>query len=170
MSDSPAGKTYMGIAYNQASSTESLSYAVYDWSLIQGPQGNTGVAGPAGADGQPRYTWIKYADSVTGAGLSDSPVGKIYIGFAYNKTTPAESTVTTDYEWALIQGPQGPAGQAGSQGIQGPKGADGGSLYTWLKYADTPTTGMSDSPAGQDVHGDRVQPGERYRVVVLRGL
>ena len=137
----------MGIAYNQANATESLSYGVYDWSLIQGAQGNTGVAGPAGADGQPRYTWVKYADSATGAGINDLPAGKTYIGFAYNKTSATESNVTTDYEWALIQGPQG------SQGIQGPKGADGVQYYTWLKYADSPTTGMNDSPVGKTYMG-----------------
>ena len=31
----------------------------------------------------------------------------------------------------------------------GEKGADGASLYTWIKYADTPTTGMSDDPTGK---------------------
>src|SRR4029077_535264 len=145
MSDFPAGKTYMGIAYNKASATESVLYSDYDWSLIQGPVGNTGIQGPAGSNGQPTYTWIKYADTAAGAGLVDLPGTKPYIGFAYNKTTPAESTVPTDYEWSLIQGPQGPPGQPGSQGIQGPAGPNGASLYTWLKYADTPTTGMSDS-------------------------
>ena len=35
------------------------------------------------------------------------------------------------------------------QGVQGPKGVDGKQYYTWLKYADTPTSGMSDSPTGK---------------------
>src|SRR6185503_20126150 len=89
-------------------------------------------------------TWIKYADTATGVGMNDLPAGKIYIGIAYNKTTQVESSVTTDYEWSLIQG---------SQGIQGPAGPNGVSLYTWLKYADTPTTGMSDLPAGKTYMG-----------------
>jgi microcystin-dependent protein len=113
MSDLPAGKTYMGLAYNKTSSTESSVYTDYEWSLIQGPQGDTGVAGPPGANGQPTYTWIKYADSATGAGINDLPAGKTYMGIAYNKTTPTESSVTTDYEWSLIQGPQGATGAAG---------------------------------------------------------
>lgn len=37
----------------------------------------------------------------------------------------------------------------GKQGVQGPKGADGKQYYTWLKYADTPTSGMSDTPTGK---------------------
>ena len=30
---------------------------------------------------------------------------------------------------------------------------DGTSLYMWVKYADTPTTGMSDSPEGKTYMG-----------------
>jgi hypothetical protein len=149
MNDLPAGKVYMGLAYNKASAVESSLYTDYDWSLIQGPQGNQGVQGPTGANGQPTYTWIKYATSVLGAGISDDPTGKTYIGIAYNKTTATESIITTDYEWSLIQGPQGAQGPQGSQGIQGPTGANGVPTYTWVKYADTPTTGMNDLPAGK---------------------
>lgn len=143
MSDLPAGKVYMGISYNHTSSTESNLYTDYDWSLIQGPQGNTGVQGPPGTNGQPTYTWIKYATSAAGAGLTDTPGTNPYIGFAYNKTTATESSIPTDYEWSLIQGPQGPTG---SQGVQGPVGPNGQATYTWIKYADTPTTGMTDTP------------------------
>lgn len=32
-------------------------------------------------------------------------------------------------------------------------GDDGTTYYTWIKYADTPTTGMSDAPAGKDYVG-----------------
>lgn len=152
MSDSPTGKTYMGIAYNKTSSTESNTYSDYEWSLIKGEQGNQGIQGPTGPNGQPTYTWIKYGTSSTGAGLSDSPTGKTYIGIAYNKLTQTESNTASDYEWSLIQGPQGPQGNQGAQGpqgVQGPQGPNGATLYTWLKYADSPTTGMSDSPTGK---------------------
>ncbi len=37
----------------------------------------------------------------------------------------------------------------GSQGLPGEKGENGNQLYTWLKYADTPTSGMSDDPNGK---------------------
>lgn len=37
----------------------------------------------------------------------------------------------------------------GPEGIPGTDGADGQSLYTWVKYADTPTSGMNDNPAGK---------------------
>ena len=111
---------------------------------ISGPQGVPGVEGPAGANGQTLYTWIKYADTAAGAGLSDSPAGKTYIGYAYNKPTPSESNVPSDYEFALFKG---------DQGIPGGTGADGQSLYTWIKFADSPTSGMSDDPTGKDYFG-----------------
>lgn len=150
MSDSPVGKDYIGLAYNKTTPTESNNYIDYQWTLIKGEKGDQGVPGAPGADGTPRYTWVKYATSSSGAGMSDDPTGKTYIGLAYNKTTASESTVASDYQWALIQGPRG---EAGPQGVPGPEGADGQSLYTWIKYADTPTAGMSDLPAGKKYMG-----------------
>lgn len=143
MSDFPDGKAYLGVAYNKPTATESTNYADYSWALIKGEQG---IQGPTGANGQTTYTWIKYADDASGTGLSDSPTGKQYIGIAPNKTTATESATPADYTWALIQGPQG---IQGVQGIQGPTGADGVTYYTWVKYADSPTTGMSDFPDGK---------------------
>lgn len=144
MSDSPEGKKYMGIAHNRTFELESNIYTDYDWTLIKGEKGDTGVVGPKGADGTDRFTWIKYADTRTGGGISDSPDGKTYIGLAYNKTTSAESINPLDYSWSLIQGGKGDAGP------QGPQGADGLSSYTHIAYADNPSgTGFSKSPTGK---------------------
>lgn len=106
MSDYPSGKSYLGIAYNKTTQTESNIASDYTWSLIKGDQG---IQGPAGTDGVTTYTWVKYADDASGTGMSDSPTNKKYIGIAVNKTTATESTTASDYTWALIQGPQGPA-------------------------------------------------------------
>lgn len=43
--------------------------------------------------------------------------------------------------------------ERGEQGVQGPKGDGGQSFYTWLKYADSPTSGMSDDPTGKKYIG-----------------
>lgn len=48
-----------------------------------------------------------------------------------------------------VQGLKGDVGPQGPQGVQGAKGADGKTYYTWIKYADSPTSGMSDSPTGK---------------------
>lgn len=107
----------------------------------KGDTGPQGVQGPKGADGTPRYTWIRYADNASGSGISNSPTGKTYIGFAYNKTTATESDTPSDYTWSLIKG------EKGDQGVPGAKGADGKTTYTWIKYSDNSTgSGMYDTP------------------------
>lgn len=156
------------ITYTDGKSTVSYSIS------MKGETGPQGIQGEPGADGQPRYTWLKYADTPT-SGMSDLPDGKDYIGLAYNKTTPSESSNYSDYTWSKIvgeqgpqgtqgvqgpQGPQGPRGPQGAQGAQGeqgvpgPAGEDGSTLYTWIKYADNASGGgMSDNPSGKKYIG-----------------
>ena len=125
MSDLPDGKDYIGLAYNKTTSSESSNYSDYTWSKIvgeqgpQGVQGKQGVPGPAGEDGSTLYTWIKYADNASGGGMSDNPSGKKYIGLAYNKTVPTESSVASNYTWSLIQGADGRDGADGAKGDPG---------------------------------------------------
>jgi hypothetical protein len=84
------------------------------------------------------YTWIKYADNASGSGISNSPDGKKYIGFAYNKTTATESNTPSDYTWSLI---------SGTDGVPGAPGKDGTTTYTWIKYSDNADgTGLYDTP------------------------
>lgn len=131
ISADPTNKTYIGIAYNQTSQTPSSNYSDYQWSKFRGDDG----ASIKGDDGKTLYVWIKYADDAKGTNMSDAPEGKTYMGMAWNKPTSKESTNAADYSWSLI------------------KGADGKTLYTWLKYADSPTSGMSDSPSGKTYMG-----------------
>ena len=141
-SNLPGNKKYLGIAYNKDTPTESDNPEDYQWSLFLGPQG---IEGPRGETGSTTYTWIKYADTASGAGIGDSSNGKKYIGIAYNKATPNTTSNPADYQWSLFQGPQG---------IQGPRGEDAPTLYTWIKYADTATgEGMSDNPSGKKYIG-----------------
>ena len=104
-----------------------------------GKDGPQGLPGTPGVDGETYYTWIKYADTPV-SGMSDDATGKIYMGIAVNKVTPNESTNYSDYTWSLTKG---------EQGVPGQKGTDGKTTYTWVKYADTPKTGMSDNPTGK---------------------
>ena len=74
------------------------------------------------------YTWVKYADSADGAGMSDNPDGKMYIGLAYNKTTPESSNNPQDYSWSLFGGTIGKSAAKGyvtSDAIAIPTDADG---------------------------------------------
>ena len=160
MSDSPVDsngefKEYIGFAYNKTTATESDSYGPYKWTKFKGTDGEDGIPGEKGVDGQSFYTWIKYADSVgsngypaTSADMYDTPKSTTeYIGIAVNKTTQTESNIPSDYTWSKFKG---------DQGVQGPQGPAGVTYYTWIRYADTITfdgngnatggTGMSDSP------------------------
>ncbi|GIP61935.1 hypothetical protein J32TS6_04900 [Virgibacillus pantothenticus] len=108
--------------------------------VYDGKDGKQGIPGPPGKNGQTLYTWVKYADTPT-SGMSDNPNGKEYIGLAYNKTSPNESSNYSDYQWTKYKG---------DKGVQGPKGADGKTTYTWVKYADDDKgTGMSDNSDGK---------------------
>lgn len=147
ISDSPTGKAYMGIAYNKTTATESNTYSDYTWSLIKGADG---VNGGKGADGQTYYTWIKYATSSTGANMSDDPTGKTYMGLAYNKTTPTESTTASDYQWSLIKGSDGINGQTYYVHIRYSANADGSGMtatpQTNTQYMGTCSTTSSTAP------------------------
>ena len=134
MNDNPTGKAYIGLAYNKETATESTNYADYTWSLVKGTDGQPG---PPGSNGESLFTWIKYADTPT-SGMNDSPIGKAYIGLAYNKETASESTNYSDYTWSLIKGEKGdpgPQGPQGVQGIQGPQGPKGTSQYIHIRYS-----------------------------------
>lgn len=133
MSDEPLGKQYIGFAFDKVTSVESLIYTDYNWSKVTSNSGTDGVPIP----GTTLFTWVKYGDDIYGSGLSDSPNGKLYIGLAYNKDTYVESEVAQDYTWGLIDGIN----------------IDANGKYTWIKYADTPLTGMSDSPIGKSYIG-----------------
>ena len=84
----------------------------------------TCIQGADGQSGKATYTWLKYADTPT-SGMSDDPAGKAYIGIAYNKDTPTESTAYGDYSWSLIKGDKGDTGATGPQGEKGDTGATG---------------------------------------------
>ena len=106
MSSSPDGKEYLGIAYNKVTPVMSNNPEDYQWARITGE----GVPGKPGDDGKTYYTWVRYADDACGNGMSDSPNGKYYIGFAYNKEVPTESSNPTDYQWSKYKGDDGQDG------------------------------------------------------------
>ncbi|MDT2824345.1 phage tail spike protein [Vagococcus lutrae] len=105
MTHTPQSNTvYIGLA-NTTSSTAPATNASYTWSKFKGEpgqQGSPGIPGAPGTDGQTTYTWVKYADNDKGAGISDNPEGKLYIGLAFNKTTATESNTASDYTWSLM--------------------------------------------------------------------
>lgn len=78
--------------------------------------------GEPGKDGKTYYTWVRYADDARGNGMSDSPNGKYYIGFAYNKEVPTESNNPADYQWSKYKGDDGKDGTDGAIKSETPPG------------------------------------------------
>ncbi|MDW0113758.1 phage tail spike protein [Sporosarcina saromensis] len=60
------------------------------------------VTGQTGANGVTTYSWRMYADDDKGTGISASPAGKRWIGWAHNKTSATPSNTPTDYAWSPL--------------------------------------------------------------------
>lgn len=64
------------------------------------------------AQGDPSYTWIMFADDVSGTNMSSSPLDtttntyRKYMGIAYNKSTasPDQNSTYQDYTWIKVVG------------------------------------------------------------------
>ena len=118
ISNDPAGKSFIGLAYNKEAETESNTASDYSWSRFRGfdgkdgKDGTDGVPGPAGDDGKTTYTWIAYSDNADGSGMYQVPTDTTkYIGIAVNKDTATESTDPADYTWSRFRGEDGADGQ-----------------------------------------------------------
>lgn len=101
-SQSNSGKKYIGI-YKDTNAADSNNPNDYTWSKYIGENGAQGIPGAPGADGLTPYTHFAYADDANGAGFSQSPSGKAYMG-VYTDFTEADSNNPDDYVWSLIKG------------------------------------------------------------------
>lgn len=149
ISNSPDGKSYIGLAYNKTTASESNNPSDYTWSKITGKDG---VAGPAGEDGKTLYTWIKYADTMPSSSSStiyDVPNESTkYIGIAVNKETASEGTDPMEYTWSLFRGADG------TNGTNGKDGRDGRITYPAGIYDATVTYTATDTKAPYVLYGD----------------
>lgn len=149
ISNSPDGKSYIGLAYNKTTASESNNPSDYTWSKITGKDG---VAGPAGEDGKTLYTWIKYADTMPSSSSStiyDIPNENTkYIGIAVNKDTASESTDAMVYTWSLFRGTDG------TNGTDGKDGRDGRIVYPAGIYDATVTYTATDTKAPYVLYGE----------------
>lgn len=147
---------------------------------VYGDKGNTGATGQTGPQGPQGQTGAtgngiktivnKYLATNLATGITESTSGwtdtiqnvtstnkylwnyevLTYTNGNVIKTTPCIIGVYGDKGNTGATGPQGPQGP---QGIQGPKGENGQQLYTWVKYADSPTSGISDDPTNKKYIG-----------------
>lgn len=149
ISNNPDGKSYIGLAYNKTTASESNNPSDYTWSKITG---RDGVPGPAGEDGKTLYTWIKYADTMPTSSSStiyDIPNENTkYIGIAVNKDTASESTDAMVYTWSLFRGADG------TNGTNGEDGKNGRIIYPAGIYDATVTYTATDTKAPYVLYGD----------------
>ena len=138
--------TYIGIATNKDTATESTNPADYTWSRFRGvdgydgKDGANGIPGKDGKDGKTQYTHLAYANSADGTkDFSVSDGNREYIGM-YVDFVEADSTDPTKYTWSLIKGANG------AQGVPGTPGANGKTPYFHIAYANS-----ADGKAGFSV-------------------
>lgn len=129
--------TYIGIATNKDTATESTNPADYTWSRFRGVDGYdgkdgvNGIPGKDGKDGKTQYTHLAYANSADGkTDFSVSDGNREYIGM-YVDFVEADSTDPTKYTWSLIKGANG------AQGVPGTPGANGKTPYFHIAYANS---------------------------------
>lgn len=129
--------TYIGIATNKDTATESANPADYTWSRFRGvdgydgKDGANGIPGKDGKDGKTQYTHLAYANSADGTkDFSVFDGNREYIGM-YVDFVEADSTDPTKYTWSLIKGANG------AQGVPGTPGANGKTPYFHIAYANS---------------------------------
>lgn len=93
----PYGKNYIGLAYDKGTQVASNNPADYSWYTFR-----NGETFPRTVDGQTKYTWIVFTDSIV-SGMSNDPDEKAYIGVALDKDSATKSTNYSDYSYSLIE-------------------------------------------------------------------
>lgn len=126
----------------------------------QGPQGGTGPSGKGVSSIVEQYYKSTSATALSGGAWSTTYPGWENGKYIWTRSiityTDKNSTTTTPVCVTGTKGntgDKGDAGPQGPQGVQGVKGADGKTYYTWIKYADSPTSGISDNPSGKKYIG-----------------
>ena len=138
-----AGKTYMGIAYNQTTKQPVLTDpSIYTLVKVVGEQG---IAGEPGKNGLTSFFHVRYADVPNPtANQLRKDTGK-YIG-TYVDYILEDSTDPTKYTWRKFQGDDG---EDGADGTPGENGANGETSYLHIAYATSADgkTGFSTTNA-----------------------
>ena len=132
--------TYIGIATNKDTPTESEDPSDYIWSRFRGVDGYDGKDGAQGIpgkdgytpvkgkdyfDGISSYTWLRYSAKSNGSNMVSVPTKDTkYIGVAVT-TTISAPTDPSDYTWSKYVGEDGTPGENGYIHIAYANSADG---------------------------------------------
>lgn len=133
-------RTVINYTDGTSSTAYSTSYSALDGQ--KGEPGTPGIQGPPGTDGKSQVIHVRYSANANGSSMTTTPVATTkYIGIVITETQAVPAY--TAFTWSKYVGDKGAPGE---QGIPGEPGADGKPTFTWVKYADTPTSGMNDFP------------------------
>lgn len=88
------------------------------------------------------YTWIMYADSITGEDITDNPKGKKFIGFAPNKLSPTPTNNPDDYKWSSLEGTTGTSVKSITTTYQLSNSGTTPPTGTWLTDMPKPVAGQ----------------------------
>lgn len=132
MTDTP--NKYIGtyVDFVQASSNDPSKYT---WARFEG---NDGIPGTNGENGQTSYLHIKYSDDGKTFTANNGETPGVYMG-VYVDFIQADSSVFSDYTWSKIKGEDGQDGQDGKDG----KGVQSVDVLYYLSSSSTSLSGGS---------------------------
>lgn len=181
MTDEPDGAIYVGFAYNKESETESTNPSDYSWTKIKGEDGKQGedaytiilsnenISFATNQSNVPlsgqsvdcEVTVMKGSSIVTdfiiGTIASVSGINISVLGRTITLSATSSTVIENDSGSIII--PITVDGYTFNKIISysiskaGVDGKDGKTLYTWIRYADSPTSGISSSPDGKKYMG-----------------
>ena len=128
--------SYIGLAYNKDTSTESGNYEDYKWTKIKGDDGDT------------YYTWIVYAKDANGKEISATwSDGYEYMAIKYNQTSSTPDLTLNDYVWKKFIGDNGVSSYFWTLYAKDDKGINTSSTYqTGYNYIGTCVTTTNEAP------------------------
>ena len=181
MTDDPDGAIYVGFAYNKESVNESTNPLDYNWTKIKGEDGKQGedaytiilsnenISFATNQSNIPlsnqsidcEVTIMKGSSIVTDftIGIIESVSGINISVLGKTITLSVASSTAIENDSGSIVIPITVDGYTFNKIISysiskaGIDGEDGKTLYTWIRYADSPTSGISSSPDGKKYMG-----------------
>ena len=129
--------SYIGLAYNKDTSTESGNYEDYKWTKIKGDDGDT------------YYTWIVYAKDADGKEISATwSDGYEYMAIKYNQKVSTPDLTAKGYVWKKFIGDNGVSSYFWTLYADDNKGTNTSSTYqTGYNYIGTCITTTNEAPA-----------------------
>lgn len=90
---------WIGVALKQTNPKKSDDWHDYTWARIAVGTTSAQTYPSTGFQVGNGYVWVKFSNEYSGAGMSDNPQGRIYIGLAINRSSATKSSSAGDYSF-----------------------------------------------------------------------